>query len=326
MKKTWLMVLIVISLFVLVLYKVRPERLLAAVAGVNWLWVGVALVLNIANIGVESLRWQQLFFSMEKRPRFKRVFGAFLVGFFGNILFPLRVGDGFRVYFLSRQEKIKAADVIWTFLLDRIVDILFFLVLIGVTGLYFPLSGETEKAFHLLLLALSLSVVVASSLAYLFSRGALENLSGWRKRLRKFVDRLRLMCRSLFRAKNLSFVSALAVFSWFLRVLIIFMMLKAFNLPLPFVASVIAVIMVNLGLAAVNTPANVGGFEVALVAALKLFAVDTGTALSCALLLHVVEVVPVFLMGGAVVIKTGFQPGRAKKEAREIEARIEEAL
>jgi hypothetical protein len=326
-KKTWIIGLIIlVGIFVFVLYKIRPERLLAALVGVNLSWVMAAMVLNIANIAVESMRWQQIVFTVKKGARYRNIFEAFLVGFFGNIIFPLRVGDGLRIYFLSRQEGIKVSDVIWTFILDRIADVLFFLVLIGVTGLYFPLSGETEKAFHLLLLVISVVIAVLAALAYFWSRGEKENLVGWRKRLRNLVDRFASVLHGLFRARNLVVVSLMSLLSWILRMLIIWSMFEAFHLKLPIVASVVGIIMVNLGLVAVNTPANVGGFELALVAALKLFSVETETALSCALLLHLVEVVPVFLMGGAVIIKTGFHPGRVRKEAEEIEEKIEETL
>jgi|GEM_PF-1162647 len=326
-KKAWGLGLFVVLLFFgFILYKIKPARLLEAVAGVAWGWVVVAGLVNILNIAVESLRWQQIVFTVKRKVRFTKIFEAFAVGFFGNIIFPLRVGDGFRIYFLSRQETIKVPEAIWTFILDRLADIIFFLVLIGVTGLYFPLSGETERAFHLLLLGVSIIVLLLVIMAYFSGQGKKENWPSWRKRLNNQVDRFLIACRGLLRAKNLLLVSLAALTSWILRVMIIWAMFRAFHLSLPLVGSVIGLIMVNLGLAAVNTPANIGGFELGLVAALKLFSVDTEVALSCALLLHLVEVVPVFLMGGTIIIKTGFKPHQARKEAEEIEESLEEAI
>jgi hypothetical protein len=149
-------------------------------------------------------------------------------------------------------------------------------------------------------------------------RGERENWPAWRKKINDLVDRFITAWRALLRARNLALVSLAALFSWILRVMIIWAIFRAFHLGLPLVASVIGLIMVNLGLAAVNTPANVGGFEMGLVAALELFSIDTTVAMSCALLLHVVEVVPIFLLGGAVTLKTGFDPHRARKEAEGI--------
>ncbi|MGB9765227.1 MAG: lysylphosphatidylglycerol synthase transmembrane domain-containing protein [Candidatus Saccharicenans sp.] len=317
---------LIILFFALILYKIKPARLIQAVAGISWGWVILAGLINLLNIAVESVRWQQIVLTVKKGVKFKKVIEALLVGFFGNIIFPLRVGDGLRVYFLSKQEGIKIPEVIWTFVLDRLSDVVFFLALIGVTGLYFPLSGETERVFHLLLLGVSLVIFLIMVGAHLSGRGEKENWPSWRKRLNNLVDRFLIAWRALLRAKNLLLVSLTAILSWIFRGLIIWAMFRAFHLDLPLVASVIGLIMINLGLAAVNTPANVGGFELGLVAALKLFSVDTEVALSCALILHLVEVIPVFLIGGAVIIKTGFNPHQLRKEAEEIEESLEEAI
>jgi uncharacterized protein (TIRG00374 family) len=326
-RRAWLIGLgIVLIIFAFILYQIKPARLLEAVAGVGWGWVVMAGLVNILNIAVESWRWQQILFAVKKDVSFKKIFEAFLVGFFGNIIFPLRIGDGLRIYFLSQQESIKVPEVIWTFILDRLADIVFFLILIGVTGLYFPLSGETERAFHLLLLGVSVIVLMLVIVAYFSNRGKKEKLPRWRKCLINFSNRFVLAWRELAQGKNLIQVSFFSLLSWILRALVISAMFRAFHLNLPFVASVIGLITVNLGLAAVNTPANAGGFELGLIAALKLFEVDIEVALSCALLLHLVEVVPVFLMGALVVMRTGFKPQKARKEAEKIEENLEEAL
>jgi uncharacterized protein (TIRG00374 family) len=326
-KKAWIVGLAVVLLFfAFILYRIKPSRLVEAVVGVSWGWVAVAGLVNILNVVVESVRWHQIVLTVKRRAKFQRIVEAFLVGFFGNIIFPLRVGDGLRVYFLSRQEEIKIPEVIWTFVIDRLVDVLFFLALIGITGLYFPLSGEAERIFHILLLIVSLIIILIFVGVSFSGRGERENWPAWRKRINDLVDRFITAWRALLRARNLALVSLAALFSWILRVMIIWAIFRAFHLGLPLVASVIGLIMVNLGLAAVNTPANVGGFEMGLVAALELFSIDTTVAMSCALLLHVVEVVPIFLLGGAVTLKTGFDPHRARKEAEEIEESLEEAI
>lgn len=317
---------LIILIFAILLYKFKPGELVRAVAGLNWSWVATAGLINILNILVESVRWHQIVLTVKKKAKFRSAVKAFLVGFFGNIIFPLRMGDGFRVYFFAREEALKVPEVVWTFAIDRLVDVIFFLVLMGLTGLYFPLSGETERIFHLLLLTVFIIILLLFLAVGFSNQKEKESWPAWRKRLNKFLERFMVAWRALLRAKNLIMVSLAAIFSWVLRVLIIWTMFRAFHLNLPFVASVISLITLNLGLAAVNTPANVGGFELGLVAALKLFSVDTEVALSCALLIHLTEVIPTFLLGGAVIVKTGFKPHQARKEAEEIEESLEEAI
>ena len=69
-------------------------------------------------------------------------------------------------------------------------------------------------------------------------------------------------------------------------------MLQAFSLNPPLMATPVTLILLNFGIAVVNTPANLGGFEQAVVGALQLFSVNIEVALSYAIALHAVEVLP----------------------------------
>ncbi|MGB9597972.1 MAG: hypothetical protein ACPL7B_16930 [Candidatus Poribacteria bacterium] len=64
----------------------------------------------------------------------------------------------------------------------------------------------------------------------------------------------------------------------------------------------------------VSTPANVGGFELSAIAAFSLFIEDTETAISCAIALHLIEVVPIVIMGLVVLWYNGFSLLRIPKE------------
>jgi hypothetical protein len=83
-------------------------------------------------------------------------------------------------------------------------------------------------------------------------------------------------------------------------------MFRAFHLDLPPSAAAVVLIFVNLGIAVVNSPANLGGFELAAVAAFKLLGLDTEFALSYAIALHIVEVVPMASAGALVLWLSGF--------------------
>ena len=56
-------------------------------------------------------------------------------------------------------------------------------------------------------------------------------------------------------------------------------------------------VVVNLGIAVVATPGNVGTFELATAAALAFWGVSPETALSLAIATHVIEVAPPLLIG-----------------------------
>jgi uncharacterized membrane protein YbhN (UPF0104 family) len=95
----------------------------------------------------------------------------------------------------------------------------------------------------------------------------------------------------------------------------------AFQLDLILVSSkvsaMVVLILTNLGIAIVSTPANVGGFELSAVAALHLFIRDAETAISFAVALHLIEVVPIVILGLIVLWYNGFNLLKSSRELRE---------
>ena len=73
---------------------------------------------------------------------------------------------------------------------------------------------------------------------------------------------------------------------------------------LPVSAAVRVLVIVNLGIAVVATPGNVGTFELATAAALALWGVPSDAALSLAIATHAVEIVPPVLIGLAVWVRS----------------------
>ena len=79
-------------------------------------------------------------------------------------------------------------------------------------------------------------------------------------------------------------------------------MLRAFHLQLPVSAAVGVLVMINIGIALVATPGNVGSFELTTAGALALWGVAPETGLSVAIAMHAIEVVPPVLLGLAVSV------------------------
>jgi uncharacterized membrane protein YbhN (UPF0104 family) len=78
----------------------------------------------------------------------------------------------------------------------------------------------------------------------------------------------------------------------------------SFGLALPVGAAVSVLVLVNLGIAVIATPGNLGTFELATAAALTLWGVSSETALSVGITTHVVEIVPPVLVGLVVSVRS----------------------
>jgi uncharacterized membrane protein YbhN (UPF0104 family) len=77
--------------------------------------------------------------------------------------------------------------------------------------------------------------------------------------------------------------------------------MDAFHLGLPLAAAILVTVAINLSLVLPSSPAALGVFEAATILALNAFDVPHADALSYALVLHLLNLVP-FLLIGAVLL------------------------
>jgi uncharacterized protein (TIRG00374 family) len=278
-----------------------------SVTEIRWGWVLALALLNIVHTWVEARRWNLIISSVKPDSRASQAFAAILVGVLGNIVLPLRLGDGVRALFLARKQKMRFSGALSTVVLDRIVDIAFFLALVGFTALFFPFSSSQRKTFAVSAIALAAAVAGLVVFTKANWHAKLRSLGRPGRAVSDQVDHLKVGFSALRKAGIMLPTGALAALSWILRATLIWMMFQAFRLGLPPLDAAVTLILLNLGTAAVNTPANVGGFELSVVAALALFGVETEKALSFAVLLHAAEIVPIVFLGLGVLWVTGFR-------------------
>jgi uncharacterized protein (TIRG00374 family) len=304
-RKSWLISLFLLALFLFILLtRTNPEKILDSFARVSWGWAASAALLNIFNTWIEALRWKLILSSTKKEAKVGKVLAALLVGVVGNIIFPLRLGDGVRAYYVSRKEGINLSSALSTVVLDRLADVFFFFFLVLITAFFFPFDLKIRKmisiALGLLIVGIISLVVIIKLNSNLSSRGKLG------RKLAEQINHFKLGLGVLQNGRIMILTAVLTLLCWGIKLMIIYFMFNAFHFSLPFVAVAVTLVLVNLGIAATGTPANLGGFELSILAALKIFHVNSDAAISFAVTLHLVEVVPIVLLGTAVIWLNGF--------------------
>jgi len=290
-------VVVTVFLLALILWRVNLPKLVHSFRGIVWVWVIGVLLLNVANTWLEAFRWRLILSSVKKETHTLNAFAAMLVGVVGNTVLPLRLGDGARAYYLAKREKIAVASSLGTVMLDRVMDVTFFLIMVVLTGLFYHFPRLVERAGFMAGIAVAVALVVC--IALMIFRRRLEFRWGGKlgSKLVGQIHRFTMGLSSLKKAGVLLPAGVLSAFSWGLRAMMVACMFRAFSFELPHIAALVVLIFTNLGIAAVSTPANLGGFELSTLAAFKLFGTDTERALSCAIVFHAVEVVPMVLFG-----------------------------
>ncbi len=106
------------------------RKLLADFGIANYWLVGLTLVFfTISNLS-RAVRWKMLIEPLGFAPRLSNCFWSIIVGYFANLGLP-RMGEVVRAGTLAKYEKIPAEQLIGTIVVDRLVDMVSLLLLIG---------------------------------------------------------------------------------------------------------------------------------------------------------------------------------------------------
>ena len=137
----WLGLAITAVALWLALHGVDFRAVLREFRGARWgLLLAISVPAYVAVVYLRALRWRHLTDPIQPMPTAAR-FRAVAVGFMANNLFPLRMGEFARSWYLARETGTTAAAVLGTVILERVIDTL---CVIGLAlGVVFLFGGET---------------------------------------------------------------------------------------------------------------------------------------------------------------------------------------
>ena len=301
--------IVVSLLFIYLTFRGTDFRALgAALRRSNYWMLGPALLVLAVAIVLRAVRWR-LLISPEHRPSTAAVTSALVVGYLFNSILPARAGEAIRVVFLRQRAGTPKFVALGTVIAERAIDVLTLLVLLFVAA---PVVPDTDWLPRVLALGAVVFVVTASvftAFAFYGERPARFVLRPLGVLPRMSRDRLELAAANLmrglsaFRSPSVALPAfALTAASWLLIAFASWICLRGFDLRLGFSAAVLVVVAINLAMILPSGPAGIGVFEAATLTALRPFDVDRAHALSYALVLHGLNVVP-FLVAGYLVLQ-----------------------
>jgi uncharacterized protein (TIRG00374 family) len=295
-------------------YDVRWDSLGQAMAQTRLGWIGLAAVLNLAVVYSQSARWLALVRPLSRAATMAQAFKAMIVGFAVSTVVPARAGELARVQWFGRKTGLSRVSVVGSVVLDHLVNAAGLLV--GLALLPFllkvPLWLRPGGSFALALFALGTCLVVALRPASaVLAEGAMPNTRVPLRGVRNVLASVRngLVASRSPRALALSFGASLV--AWGLEINVTRFSMEAVGLHLPVAAAILVLVAVNLALAIpFAPPGNIGTLEVGATLALLEFHVPKEQALAFALCYHLLQVVPIGLLGFGILSREMSPIGR----------------
>jgi uncharacterized protein (TIRG00374 family) len=130
------------------------------------LWIIVFIISLLASHFVRTVRWKIIIGSVKSDTSLVNLFGALMVGYGVNCAIP-RLGEISRAVVLGRWEKISKTSMFGTIIIERVIDIVSFLLCIFVSLIIF--SGNLYSTFPWLKTSLYIvSVIMILTILFLF--------------------------------------------------------------------------------------------------------------------------------------------------------------
>jgi len=270
---------------------------------VNVLILCAAVASFVISAAAKAIRWQ-LLLSVCKVPKFSRTFSILFVGFMVNAFLPTRLGEFARAYLMGEAEADSKIYVLGTIAVEKVADILSLLLLLAVLlrEMTLPewLAGPARGT------ALVFAIVVPCFILLVWQRDFVLRMV---ERTSRFVPKtwqawlVRQTHNGLSsldvmrRPRLLIGVFGVSVIIWTISALTNYLVFLSLNLAVPVWASLLLLVVLQVGTAVPSSPASIGVFQYLVILSLSIFAVNKNIALGYSFVLYLVVYVPIVLLG-----------------------------
>jgi len=311
---------------------IRLAELESLAHRVNAYYLIVAALTGFVFLWLKGIRWRGIV-AQQKRVPMVRAVTLYSVGQLLGIVMPALTGQVGRILLFSRKEGFRKTFTFSTLVLEVLFDAVSLIVFMFVTSLAFAFPVR-YRYLSFVVAGVTVAVLILLYMVLHF-QGRLEGLGrkhlrerwpgfyiGSMKFLRSFAQGIELLRSSQHMAGSLSL--SLAV--WTAHMLVVWFLIRAFALPLPFAAAAVVMIVNTIVLMVPITPGNAGTFEIAVSTSLAAFSVGRSDAVLFALALHLVDLMPVFLYSFVYlhIDKTSLKEIKATEKEQTLLERIDE--
>jgi len=258
--------------------------------------LGAVAIVAVA-MALRGERTQRLLIRAEAEPDRRDSYALTAVNFMGNAVLPARGGDAIRAYLQAPRARTSVRNVVGVMVAERVLDAAF-LITLFVTLAYVVLRGIDAPGGARVGIALA-AVAAAAVVAFIVLR-----LSRDHPRVRAALDWLAPMAAATrrLRGRHGAAMAAMTAAIWICEALAYFTVGIASEVDLSIVESLYLVGLASVFVLIPSGPGYIGTFDAAIVLGVRAIGGEGGEALSYAILLRFVLLVPVTAVGLLLVI------------------------
>jgi uncharacterized protein (TIRG00374 family) len=296
--------LVAAASLVWVFHDVDVDAMLRSMRGLRWSWVAAAIAVDILSYATQAVRWKLLLTTVG-RLRWLHATQAIYAGLFASEVLPMRPGEVLRAFLVSRRLGAPASAVFPSIMVERLFDGVWLAIGVGVAAALIPLPANLVRAGDILGLAIVLATVL---FGYEVLRTPTTRAAGIGEAEPASVGRLerfRRQFRDLGRRRETYVAFPLSLVLLIGQILAFWLVMVAYGLPASLWVGAATLVIIHLGTAIPNAPANVGTYQFFCVVALTIFGIDKTVATGFSVVVFIVLTIPLWLLGSLALARSG---------------------
>jgi len=291
---------------------------LESLRGVKYWYLLGAMAIQLVAVWLRALRWKWLLTPIKNVP-LRTTFDATIIGYFGNSVLPVRMGELLRAYIVANNSTLSVAQVVGSLIVERMLDVLGVVIF----ALIFLFNFEIINIPNWLIFSIVLTTVILFGILFLIS----SNKINWtfikqRKYLfhsklgSKFYDILKNIVTGLSvinKAPNKIGVYGFIFVLWGMYYLSFIFVVKSADLGLNWVDSGVLFIILSLAISIPAAPGYIGTYHATCVGALTtIYNIGLGESQAFAVLAHAMMFVPIVIIGSIFFLKNSMKFSKLK--------------
>ena len=286
----------------------------------------LAILLNIVSVVVKGVRWWIFLVPVARAP-LGLVMRATIAGAGLNDILVANGGDVARGVFVARAANAPGATVVATLAVERLFDVVCYVLLLAFAGLFLTLPERLEIWTYPAAFALAALIAFLVFLRRVRApRAAVAAIDTGASRAPSLFGRAKNQIMHFASAVQMvssapRFAAAfgISIISWLTQLYCYHFAALSTGFPISQTGSIACLLAVNLGLIIRATPANVGFFQFVYALTAAAFGLSKDAAVGVAFLIQATQAIPVTLLGMALVPELIFRSEkRAPTEAPSI--------
>jgi uncharacterized protein (TIRG00374 family) len=283
-------------------------------------WIILAVLLMIFSVWIRAYRWQALLEPIESIPM-QPLFSATAIGYFGNAVLPMRLGEILRAYAIGNENTtVSRAAAFGTIVVERFVDMIGALVLMAIFFFLYDVPPVLKQG------GIVLTGIVASCILVLWWMA--KRHEDWVVKFEnspKYQHGIRLKFRGIFNSfisgliavsevKRKGTVFFISVLLWGIYLVITYLSGLAVHETLTWVEAGVILVGTTMVIAVPSAPGFIGTYHAsAIFIMVQAFGRELTGAQAFALVNHAIGFIPLVVVGAYFFFNSSLKVGDLRK-------------